>query len=493
MLPPRLGLSAVAVLAVGLLAVGLLADRVAWLSSLRTVIQRSPARFPSTLAVPQAALSRPGSLLSVYTEARYLHDPDYGLLTNPTRVGREWEHRATMSYFEDGDLRFASNIGLRVHGGKSRTGSPVNSFRLYFRREYGSGQFRPGTLFGGKGDPLTRLIAHNDLRLDLRGRWWHLVNPLAFDIARRVGALAPETHPASFMLNGEPQGLYVLTEHVRKPFLMSRFGHDNFDRADEARRRRWTRDVLAQPSFTMADAATWLDVESLTRWFVSVVFCGTSDAFQAVMFRDLTQPAARWFWVNWDMDHSFMDFYRRADAAWRQDTFGATIRPEAFEAQVIGRLIRDDPAYREYLAGAFLDALNHQLTPAFLNERFRHYRAVVQEFGLENDAYLEALAEFLALRPTYVRTMLVQHLNLDPLHRVRLDGPPEAVFRINDRPVSSGFSGWYVQGTEVRVEIADGADRFVQWRVGDRRVPSREIRQRVGGDVVIEAEFRPAT
>lgn len=489
---PGLRLSTVTALVLGLLAVGAAADNLAWLADLRTVIQRTPSRFPSSLAVPPAELSRPGALLSVYTEARHLYAPDHGLLTNPTRVGRDWERPATVSYFEDGDLRFAANAGLRVHGGRSRTGSPVQSFRLYFRTEYGSAQFRGGTLFDGKADPLTRLVVHNDLRRDLRGRWWHLVNPLAYDIARRIGALAPETRPASFILNGSPQGLYVLTEHVRRPFLVSRFGHDDFDRADEALRRRWMRDVMSRPSFTMADAATWLDVESLTRWFISIVFCGTSDPFQAVMFRDRTQPGARWFWVNWDMDHSFMDFFMRALTPWSQDTFRAAIRPPALEAQVIRRLIRNDPAYREYLATAFLDALNHRITPAFLAERLQHYRTVAGRFGLENDVYLQILSEFLGLRPTYVRGMLVRHLNLNPLHRVRLEGPPGTLFRIDDRPVSAGFSGWYIQGTEVAVELAQAADRFLHWSVGNRRVSSPAIRQRVGGDMVIRAEFRPA-
>ena len=489
---PGLRLSTVAALVFGLLAVGLAADNLAWLAGLRTVIQRSPSQFPSSLAVPPAELARPGALLSVYTESRYLYAPDDGLLANPTRAGRDWERPATMSYFEDGDLRFAANAGLRVHGGTSRTGSPVRSFRLYFRTEYGSAQFRRGSLFEGKADPLTRLVVHNDLRLDLRGRWWRLVNPLAYDIARRVGALAPETHPASFILNGDPQGLYVLTEHVRKPFLVSRFGHDNFDRADETLRRRWMLDVTTRPSFTMADADTWLDVESLTRWFISIVFCGTSDPFQAVMFRNRTQPGARWFWVNWDMDHSFMDLFRRALDPWSQDSFEGTLQPPAFEAWVLRRLINDDPAYREYLATAFLDALNHRITPAFLNERWRHYRAIAERFGLENEGYLEILSEFLGWRPTYVRGMLVRHLNLNPLQRVRLEGPPGTRFRINDRPVSPGFSGWYIQGTDVVVELEQASDRFLHWSIGNRRVPARMVRQHVRGDMVIRAEFRSA-
>ena len=498
---PNAGLLTVTALCVGLLAVGLVADNLAWLSNLRVVVQRSPSQFPSSLAVPSSERSRPGSLLSVYTAPRYLHDPDYGLLTNPMQVGRVWEHPATVSYFEDGNLRFASNAGLRVHGGSSRRGFPVMSFRLYFRRAYGSVQFRPGTLFGGKGDPLTRLVAHNDLRLgfdsdrglDRRGRWWHLVNPLAFDIARRVGALAPETQPASFVLNGEPQGLYVLTEHVREPYLVSRFGHDQFDRADGELRGRLMRELLDRRPLTMAGASTRIDVESLTRWFISIAFCATSDPFQAVMFRDRTRPGARWFWVNWDMDHSFMDFYESAPVPSRQDPFRETIGRGALEARVIRRLIDEDPAYRAYLAGAFLDALNHRITPAFLDERFRHYRAIAERFGLGNENYLNILEEFLELRPAYVRERLVQHLSLDPLHRVQIEGPPGAVFRIDDRTVASGFSGWYLRGTEIRVGLAEAADDFSHWIVGGRRVTFPEIWQRVGEDVAIKAEFHPAT
>ena len=319
------------------------------------------------------------------------------------------------------------------------------------------------------------------------------MNPLAFDIAREVGALAPETHPASFVLNGEPQGLYVLTEHVRAPFLVSRFGHDQFDRADEALRGRLMRAVLERQSFTMADASTWIDVESLTRWFISIVFCGTTDPYQGVMFRDRTQPEPRWFWVNWDMDHSFMDFFGDSPAPWLHDTFRDTIRNEAFEAQVIRRLIDEDPAYRTYLASAFLNALNYRITPAFLDARFRHYQAVVDQFGFENDGYLKVLAKFLESRPAFVRSLLVRHLGLDPLHLVQLEGPPGIVFRINGREVAPGFSGWYVHGTEIRVGLAEVSRGFSHWNVGGLRVPFPEVWRRLGDDVVIKAEFRRAT
>ena len=120
----RPGLLTLSALCLSVLGVGLIAENLDWLADLRVVVQRSPSQFPSSRVVPPAELERADSVLSVYTEARYLHDPTIGLLANPTRIGRDWERPATVSYFRNGQLQFASNIGLRVHGGKSRTGSP---------------------------------------------------------------------------------------------------------------------------------------------------------------------------------------------------------------------------------------------------------------------------------------------------------------------------------------------------------------------------------
>ena len=487
---PRLG--TLCALCLSIAAVGPFVERLPWLAGITVVVQQSPAQFPSSLAVPPHAVRDDGSLLSVYTATRYLYDPGYGLLANPGRVGRDWEHPATVSFFRNGELLFASNAGLRLHGGKSRFNSPVQSFRLYFRREYGSARFRPGTLFGGRADPLTRLVAHNDLRRDDRGlgNWWRMVNPLAYDIARRIGALAPETLPAAFVLNGVPQGLYVLTEHVRKPFLVSRFGHDNFDHADlppEA----VVRALTDLPRFTMAEASAWIDVENLTRWLVSVLFCATTDPFQAVRFRDRTGPDSRWFWVNWDMDHSFMDLYRQADRPWRHDTFRTTLGRRAFESRIVTRLLEDDPAYRRHLADAVLDALNYRLTPAFLDERYSYYRQIVESSYSQfpDREYLDVLDQFLTSRPAHLRELLVRHVDIPPLHRLRLGGSPGVSVRINGHTVDSGFSGWYVAGTEIRIELARPGEGFSHWTVNDRTVTSPEIRQRITGDLTLTAEW----
>jgi hypothetical protein len=472
------------------LAGGLIAEESGWLSDLQIVIQRTPWQFPSSQVIARSGIASGQPVLSVYTHRDHLWEPERGLLTNPSQTGREWERPATVSYFERGELLFATGVGLRLHGGDSRFGSPVQSVRLHFRRDYGSDQFRPGVLFGGRGDPLTRLVVHNDLRQDGRGDWWHFVNPLAYDIADRVGAIVPATHPAQYFLNGERQGVYVLTEHVRRPFLVARFGHDNFARADLATQRRLMREVERMPAVKMADVTPWLDLENLTRWFVSVIFCATSDPFQGVMFRDETRGAeGRWFWVNWDMDHSFMDLYLRAPQPWQQDTFRTTLNRPAVESRVITRLIADDPAYRDYLAAVFLDALNHRITPSFLLERYRHYQRIAETYGVRDLGYLDTLLRFLEFRPAHVRELLAQYLDLGPIYRYRVEGPDGVTFMINSHAESSGFSGWYAEGLEVTVALAEPRDDFSHWEVNGHPVRQARLSHPIGSETVIIAKF----
>jgi hypothetical protein len=394
-----------------------------------------------------------------------------------------------VSYYDEGRLLFAGNVGLRVHGGKSRVGSPVQSFRMRFRREYGSRQFVPGVLFDGRDDPLTTLIVHNDLRADGDGQWWHFVNPLAYDIARRLGAITPDTHPVRFFVNGDFQGVFVLVNRVRRPFMEARYGHDNFLRADGDIRRGLRRAIAAMQPITMETVGALIDLDNLSRWFMSIVFCATTDPFQGVLFRDETLPDAKWFWVNWDMDHSFMDLYKQARSAWRHNTFRSTLRKRRVESQVVTRLLAEDPAYRTYLARLFVDALNHAVTPAFLRERFEYYRDLAIRYGVEHLDYLEDLEAFLDRRPGVVRGHLRRYVKPGPAYRAAVKGPEDVEFVIDGYPEAAGYTGRYLVGQEIRVTLATRRSDFSHWVVNGQRVASPVLSHRVLTPTLIIPQF----
>ena len=333
----------------------------------RIQVQPSPATLPSTRIIPGRAVAEGTPLLSLVIERNDLYNPESGILTNFAKRGREWERPGYISYFTEGRLKLATKTGVRLHGGDSRRYSKEKSYRFYFRSGYGPPALPSSTFFTtGPASNLTRVIAHNDVRADGDRRLWHLVNPLAYNIAARLGGITPRTQPTRFYLNGEPQGVYVLTEHISPEFLEARFGHRNFtiqSPGDPARLLRWA--TRTRP-LTMDVAAKVVDIDNLTSWALTILFCGTTDVLsQSPIVRDRTDPNARWFWITWDLDHSFTDRYKSAAEPWLLDSYRTLLYNREGRSRLLTRLLRDDDAYRRYFAQRLSAALNHQLSTGF--------------------------------------------------------------------------------------------------------------------------------
>lgn len=296
-----------------LLAAGAVAEYHPSLVPLRFALQRDPELLPSSRAIPEGEIRRGVPTVSLSLKDADLFDRETGILTNRRQRGNEWERPGTISYYEAGKLRYASAAGVRIHGGGSRLRMKRQGFRLYFRRRYGSVPVPGELLFGDDHrHPLRVLVAHNDAR-PARRRFWHLVNPLAYDIAEAIGCIVVPTRPVRFLLNGEFQGVYVLSEHVHPRHFFAPHGLRRVSADADEFKELW-RQIRKTSPFTAAALRPLVDVENLTRWFISIVFCATRDPYQAPnQFRDADRILGQWFWVNWDMDGSFRNY--------RQDTF----------------------------------------------------------------------------------------------------------------------------------------------------------------------------
>ena len=373
----------------------------------------APEELPSSIIIAEVALNTGSPVISVVAEPEDLYHPDTGIIANPFKRGMGWERPAYVSYFEHGKLLFGSGVGLRVHGGRSR-GHPKKSFRLVFREMYGEKSFGPGILFEGRGDPIRSLIVHNDLRSFSRNgaeEHWRFMNPLAYDIARRIGCLTPETKPVQFYLNGKYQGPYFLTEHLTEEYLKARFGHNQFifartkkgkgSKVFKMGNREVYENFLAWPQraespFTLKKVAEKVDIDNLSRWFISVLYCGTTDPFQGPLLLDQARPNAKWFWINWDMDQSFMDFHMKVSKPWELDTFDDVLNNPWNKRRtiILSRLQKESPEYREYFQELFTKVLNHKLTTSFLNSRIDYYEKVAIDFRVDDRQFIANYREY---------------------------------------------------------------------------------------------------
>jgi hypothetical protein len=471
-----------------------------------------PAAMPSTLVLPAGATERPRPLLSLAVDEDDLYDPQTGILARPFKRGKKWERPGYVSFFDDGGaLRFGSAVGVRVHGGKSR-GHEYKSFRLYFRDLYGAEQFGGGLLFGSAADPIRSLVVHNDRRTlgrDPERPVWRFMNPLAFDIVRRVGGLAPPTEPVELYLNGESQGPYVLMEHLDENGLRVLLGADSLtfgrtrldadpepfragDRAafDEF----WDWPLEAQAPLTIEAARRRVDLDNLVAWFIAVLYCGTTDPFQGPVVLAGTGPEARWRWVSWDMDQSFMDYYDRVEQAWRIDTFDEVLVRgrvrDKRRAVLLDRLREESPEFTALFVRVVEERLNHDLTPEFLDARVAHYAELATLLGAEDLRFVDDLQRFVEGRHAALRDQLPRYFDSGPARRVRVDADRALV--VDGRLVDPPYQGWYFETQPPRIETrAEDRAALRFWLVDGRRV-ERLDEEQLGTARVVEAVFGDA-
>ena len=131
---------------------------------------------------------------------------------------------------------------------------------------------------------------------------------------------------------------------------------------------------------------------------------------QSPIVRDRTDPNARWFWITWDLDHSFMDRYKSAAEPWLLDSYRTLLYNREVRSRILTRLLREDDAYRRYLARRLAAALNHQLSPAFLEERHWYYAETVLRGGTTDSGYSKAQLRYLRERPRALWDLTVKYL-----------------------------------------------------------------------------------
>jgi hypothetical protein len=469
------------------------------------VAKGGQAALASARVITKDAFIPKWPLLSVVIDEADLFHSEKGIVTNHDYKGKRWERLAYISYFEKEQLLFSTAAGVRLHGGVHGRGKPFNSFRLYFRKEYGSNQFAPGVLFSPQTEPLKRLVLHTT-------DWppgWPFNNTLAYDIARQIGCIAPETKLAVLYLNGEKQGMYFLTPHQGRKQLRSFFGHDDFSyyrfksdnppASHQFYGREFWRVISDTSPLDMDVVGRSIDIDNLCKQLFAFVFCATTDYCQGVALKDHSRPDSKLFWAIWDMDHSFIDVTKtikgqvRNREIWEQTGWSKLIKRQHWcgRTKLFHRLIEEDPAFKGYFARLIIDQLNHHVTAAFLESRVRYYEQMAEAYGDTNDDYFKQLRLFFKHRPAFLREEMTQSFDTGEFFNCRVLSTDSTHFRIDGYAVRGPYSGWYYKGAKLSVSIqGHDAERFSHWLINGTPRKTAELTISVEENLTIEPVFR---
>ena len=148
--------------------------------------------------------------LSLVTEPAHLWDEETGIYTNAGGRGREWERPVTVEWLSpEGEPGFSVGAGLRIHGNRGRQ-MAKQSFRLYFRGEYGPRELEY-PLFGPQpGQTYDRLVLRagsNDSWLGYGAEAVYVRDQLVRDLHGAMGQVLARGRWVALYLNGAYWGL----------------------------------------------------------------------------------------------------------------------------------------------------------------------------------------------------------------------------------------------------------------------------------------------
>ena len=459
--------------------------------TLYTINPQGRESLGSTLIMAGKKNKKEWPIFSIFIKEKDLFDPETGIVSNTDKHGRKWERLAEISYIEDGKVLFSTMAGLRLHGGKRRTTKPFNSYRIYFRDSYGAREFPAEILYPDDQDPtpLRTIVLHTT-------DWppgYPMNNPLALDITREIGGIAPRTRLVEIYLNGVSLGMGVAIEHMSRKQWRTRWKHDQFNfyrfRSDiqfEDTKmyidRFWTPTTERPLSFQNVSSS--IDLENFTRHIFSWVFCATDDYCQGVAVLDKSNPEAKLFWINWDMDQSFWDHGKWLDPTlkrenWQQNAFSRIYKESHFcgRTTLFTRLINQTEEYKSFVVDIVTELLNHKLTDKFLNSRVQYYKLMMKQFGEPHVEYIDFLEQFMKKRPDYIRLDMKKIFELDGPYSCEVTVPEGKQVIIDGYPVSGDYHGQYFEGQTCTLQMPDNQNnKFDYWLVNGESVRSNPLK-----------------
>lgn len=325
-------------------------------------------------------------VLSLYIDPNDLTSIDRGILENGEKKGRLWERAAFVKLIDSGREIYSDYVGVRVHGGSSRSKKvKLKSYRLYARKKYQSSPF-PDELnlnLGDKGS-IRKLVIRRDTHM-------HFANEISFYLINKLGGIAPKSKQVSFYLNGEFQGFHLLHEHLSQEQLVHYVGHKDFmlaklkgDKKLDARLQYI--DLRAKmehsPKISFDYASKLVDMDSVMSSLLVIMYTGMSDWAQGVYIKDLKNQTP-WQLISWDFDRAFYpvrgESYEGTIAnsyEMKSVSLGMDIKKGTVRWSIFNRLIHKDKKFREYfseLVDKFFDEVisGHEFKALLSNLRER--------------------------------------------------------------------------------------------------------------------------
>ncbi|MDQ2077993.1 CotH kinase family protein [Marinimicrobium sp. ABcell2] len=429
--------------------------------------------------------------------------------------GREWERLAHLELFEPegSEAALKQDIGVRVHGGWSRSGK-LKSFRLYARNAYGDSRFNY-PMFPGRDDTgFNRLLLRNSGN-DRTYTMFRDAMIQALGEGMRMDTQA--YRPTALYLNGEYWGILNLRERYDRHYLGRTYGvdPDNVDfitnyndigEGDDTHYRE-TIDYIENNSLTVnsnfAYVQTRVDTDNYMDYTIANIFADNRDwpgnnidywRLRTDEYR-LGSPEGhdgRWRWLWFDADFGF-GLYDGASNATRDTlTFateaGNTDWPNPDWSTLLLRSLLENANFRNDFINRFADLLNTNFSSQYVTGVIDSMKATLEPeipnhidrwshpSNLDNWHYqVQIMTDFANARPNHQRQHIRDYFGLSGDYQLTIDRGQNGghvrvnTIEINDSTPGVGdavypWTGQYFSNVPIELEAMPAPGyRFSHW------------------------------
>jgi hypothetical protein len=392
-------------------------------------------------------LFRPGftlPVLAILTDSLNLYGP-YGIYTN---YDEPWERYCRIDYFENRDLEYEANAGLRIQGASS-TFMAKKGFRFFFRGDYGTSKFNH-PVFGPENlQSFQKLVVKSGYDDDMTTEVGTLLrDALALELWKKTGGMPQLSRFIILYLNNQYWGIYNLRESVDDNFIKAHTGLENFDLVrfrnegpdlEYGTLNSWSEmyDLVLNNDMSVSQnyekLAEVLDIDEFAN-LIAFVQCTQyySWGWGVSMFRDVQAPG-KWHLSIWDADRAFNTLNWNGFSSMETDHTGL------YWANNITRSLMKSEQFRKIYSARLSTLLQTVFKPensiAVLDSLYRIIKPEMEgelhRWAPDNAKWednVQAIRDFLMQRPAIISRQMYDYLPF--------------VSSTPDVPLSAAVSAW---------------------------------------------------
>ncbi len=448
--------------------------------------------WPSRVATRTLFLNRPIDMpvWSITSKPMDLFSPESGIM-HPRNIYENWEVDTHLEFYEaDGSLILASDAGLKLHGGATRT-SAQKGMRLLFRSGYGTAPFEHMVFPDNPVTEFHRLIlrngGHDDGLSELR-------DPLSHQLVRDLDVDVQAWRPAAVYLNGDYWGMYNTREKQDRYYVESHHGVDPDDLdfleydgniINEGDNQDYQDLWVYVLSNNMADPdhyaviRDWIEVEEYILYQVIEIFSGNYDwPGNNIQFWRPRADEGRWRWTLYDTEAGWNNWISPSYNSIAHATMaGKSWWPYPDWSTSLFRGLLDNPEFRHQFINTFADLLNTRFDPVqsvpildgMMDMIAGEIASDQERWGGSLSGWVgqvDSVRSFLEERPGYTRDHIVFEFGLPGTWDLDLDVDPPGAGQVDLEvfSVEGPFTGTYFLDVPVELTAVPAEGWvFVEW------------------------------